>query len=149
MTEQTITTVVTAVVGLIGTCFTAVMVYYMAKLKAGQEQADRKTDQVAQTLAQESGKTTSKLNDITSGTKAIHTFTNAKLGAALDEAAAATRRVAELTKNETDLAAALISERASERHKSAQELVDVDKAKVDATAFSEGDIQRILTALRK
>lgn len=148
MTEQTVITVVTSIVGLVGTCFSGVMVYFMAKLKAGQEHADRKTDQVAQTLAQESGKTTSKLNDITSATKAIHTFTNAKLGAALAEAAGAKRRIAEMTKNDVDLSAALISERACERHNSAQELVDVDTAKVDASAFSQEDIQRILAALR-
>lgn len=115
MSDQVV--IVNAVIAFLGTVFTGVMVYYMAKLKAGAEKAAvilEKTTSVADT----------KLNAIAKVADATHKLTNSNMGVQLRLTAGMARRVADLTGNPKDVQAADEAEQLCKEHQTQQDKVD-------------------------
>ncbi len=147
MSEQAITSIVTAVFGLLGTIFTGIMVYYMAKLKASNERAAVQAENVAVQAAKvavevqhvatklESTATAAdaKQNAVAKVVDGIHTLVNNAMGIQLKRVAMLSRRWADAAKADPSKSISEISsaeseadedERLLKEHQGQQGLVD-------------------------
>jgi len=85
-------------IGLCGTIFTGVMVYFMARLKNQADKAAIEVKNVAANLTETSAKTESKLNNIAKVTDATHKLSNSMMGVQLRLYSVATQKIADLTR---------------------------------------------------
>jgi len=88
------------------------------------DEAAVKVEQVKQTLHDESAKTEEKLMSLAKVTKDTHTLVNSNMGIQLTISATALRRLADITGNGADAAAAKIAEDSLHEHEAKQRVVD-------------------------
>lgn len=138
MSEQTITSITVAVVGLLGSVVAVIGAYYMAKLKQQGEVAARMAEiavqqvaKVATTLedstkkAGESSKQSEvKLEKLAVVADATHKLVNSNMGIQLQLVATALRRIANLTRDKKDEVIASEAEERFYDHQSKQQAVD-------------------------
>lgn len=131
MSDQVIISLIGGVIGLIGTIFTGVMVYFMAKLKS---QADKTAVEVAKAAVEVGNVATKlesttivsdqKLNAIAKVADATHKLTNSNMGIQLRLTAGMARRVADLTGKSKDIHAADEADQLCKEHQTQQDKVD-------------------------
>lgn len=136
MSDQVIISLASSAVGLIGTIFTAIMVYFMARLKTQADKAAVEVKHVADTLSVTSTKTETKLNNIAKVTDATHKLSNSMYGRLLRVVWVLSERIYQLTGVESDKKLAEEAKRDFDSHEKQQ-------AQVDA-AYPEG-IQKSAT----
>lgn len=124
MSDQTTISIVGAVTGLIGTIFSGVMVYFMARLKQKADSAAVEVKQVADKLVVTEKATDAKLQDIAVVVDATHKLSNSKMGTALRTARDLTRRLAEISNDPNDLILAKEAKAQYDEHQRQQERVD-------------------------
>lgn len=124
MSDQTTISIVGAVTGLIGTIFSGVMVYFMARLKQKADSAAVEVKQVADKLVVTEKATDAKLQDIAVVVDATHKLSNSKMGIALRTARDLTRRLAEISNDPNDLILAKEAKAQYDEHQRQQERVD-------------------------
>jgi len=109
---------------LVGTIFTGVMVYFMSKINKKQEDAAVKVEQVKSVLETTQLSGTKKMDILVKVANDTHTLVNSNMGVQLKISAVALRRVANLTKEPDDIAAADLAEKALSSHEAKQTIVD-------------------------
>lgn len=137
MNDQTVSSVVVPVVGLVSTIFTGIMAYLMLRLKQKADAAAVEVKQVAKRLAITEKSRDAKLEENKDKLEALsvvadatHKLSNSKMGNALRINKNVTRRLAELSKDVADATLADEAELQYDEHQRQQ-------SKVDA-AFPEG-----------
>ena len=118
-------TVVTSVVALIGTIFTGVMAYLMAKLNNKAATAETNRVEVATKLQSTTQQAVVKADETLAVANTIHTLVNNNMHVALAATAVMAQRIADITQLPADV---------EQARKSAQAVTDHDKgqATVDA-----------------
>lgn len=123
--------IVDAILVFLGTVFTGMMAYFMAKLNSGATKAAEKVQVVADKLVVADRQTATKLAENEAKLQAIsvvaditHALSNSKMLRALDINRKVTKRLAEMTKDPVDAALAEQAETQYQEHKSQQDKVD-------------------------
>ncbi len=119
---------VTGMLTLLGTVFSGVMTYLMAKLSFQQTLAAAAARDVAVVLKDTTAVYTDKLNAIAETGNQVHTLVNSNMAIQLRINAAVTRRLANLTGDPEDERAAKVAEAMSIDHSSKQAALDAVKA---------------------
>jgi len=138
--------IVTVVVTFLGTCFTAVMAFLVVRLNKLTEQAAvaskaaagkveevgrkaevaaGKVEEVKKTLVAETARQSEKLDGIAEVGRAVHTLVNSSMSNQLKVSMIALRRVAHMTRDPEDMAAAELAEQAYHDQEEKQRIVDL------------------------
>jgi hypothetical protein len=108
------------VISLVGTIFTGIMAYLMARLKSEQSKRSEEVAAKVDVAAHRVAEVKKTLSATTSNTEqkldAIHNLVNGAMMAQKQITAVALRRVADVTKHPDDDAAAVIAETAYQEH---------------------------------
>jgi hypothetical protein len=118
----------TNTVAIIGFCGLAIP-SLLSLLKSGEAaekvaEAAVKVDEVKTSLAESNANTEVQLSKIEATGEKTHTLVNSNMGVQLKLNAVSTRRLAELTKNAVDAAAADLAEKTLKEHEGKQAIVD-------------------------
>lgn len=122
MSDQVL--IANSVIALIGTIFSGVMVYLMARLKTKTEKAAVEVKAVATKLDKKSTVAEEKLNAIAKVADATHKLTNSNMGVQLRISAVQARRISDLTRDKADALAAIEAETLLLEHQTNQDRVD-------------------------
>lgn len=117
--------IVNSVLTFLGTVFTGVMAYLLARLKKGQDDAAVEVAEVKKETASTKKAVTEQLTEITDTSRKIETLVNNQTSILKKDRAADKARIAELTGRPEDARAAELARQASDEH-------EVQQAKVDA-----------------
>lgn len=135
MSDAVAAQLITAVIALLGTIFTGVLTYLMAKLRMEQESRDKVTDkkletaavkveEVKTTLESNNDDTSKKLNDLATVAKATHTLVNSNMAIQLELNMKVTRELANLKDTQTARDMADAAEKLYHEHTVKQHEVD-------------------------
>lgn len=124
MSDQALTGLITALISLIGTMFTAYLTYLMAKLNARAAVAATAVEQVKTDLTNTQDVVNGKLDKAQEIAEKTHTLVNSNMGAQLKMHALLCRRMAEKTGEPDDLSAATQAEKLLAEHEDKQAVVD-------------------------
>ena len=117
MSENFWLALVAAISTIMTTAISGVIAYYLAKLKA-------EADRVAVELRATTSSTTARLQSLSKTTGDTHTLVNSNMGVQLHLNAAVSRRLASLTGDPDDAAAAILAEQLYHEHQAKQKVVD-------------------------
>jgi hypothetical protein len=138
MSDQAVVSLITAVVSLIGTMFTGILTYLMARLNARAAVAAKAVEQVSERAAVAATAVEQVKKDLSTSQDVVnekldkaqetadktHTLVNSNMGAQLKMHASLCRRMAEKTHEPDDIAAANQAERLLAEHEGKQAAVD-------------------------
>jgi hypothetical protein len=130
VSDQVIISLIGSLIALLGTMFSGYMAFKMAQLNASQKEAAVEVVKVKETLAASTVAADEKMNSLAKVADATHTLVNSSMSAQLKISAVALRRIAELTKNPEDDAAAKLAEKLDKEHTIKQSVVDAKTTKV-------------------
>src|ERR1051326_998852 len=99
----------------------------MDSARIDRNEVKKATEEVRVKLEETNQETAKALNEIAVTGNNVHTLVNSNMGVQLKISAVALRRVAELTKNKNDEAAASLAEKSLAEHERKQSMVDARK----------------------
>ncbi|TMJ00849.1 MAG: hypothetical protein E6G97_18110 [Alphaproteobacteria bacterium] len=108
MSDQAVMGLITAVVSLLGTMFTGILTYLMARLNARAAVAATAVEQVKKDLSTSQGVVNEKLDKAEKIAEKTHTLVNSNMGVQLEMHALLARRMADKTHEPDDIAAFLV-----------------------------------------
>jgi hypothetical protein len=123
-TDAAVVAMATAVISLVGTMFSGVMAYLLARLNQQTESASVKVEAVKRRLDETTSATSHKLDGLAKVAKDTHTLVNSNMAAQLRLNAAVTRRLAGVTGRPEDAKAADLAEALYGEHEAKQAKVD-------------------------
>jgi hypothetical protein len=131
MSDLLLVSIITGGFAFLSAVFTGVMTFLIARLGAGQkkaaevqEKAAAKVEEVAAVLEQSTIVSDAKLDSLALVSSATHTLVNNNMAIQLKLNAAVTRRLANITKNSSDVEAAELAEKLVAEHEAKQAIVD-------------------------